>query len=281
MRALLSRGSPRASGFIVTLYGDVAAPRGGTLSMTTLIESCAVHGLSESLVRTAVSRLVENGRLVGERLGRKSYYRLTKAAETEFSGAAEILYSPPPRPRRFLLSLGARALSEGWVRIGAEAALAPEGATRPDCAILATEALAGVDNLAEFAGRYWPLDAVAAAYRDFIETFSTVEAALAGGSPPDGATSLALRLRLVHLFRAAALADPRLPADALPEDWPGDAARRLFVMLYLRVAAAADRHIGLTFRNSDGFLPESTTMTAFRCDAMRREIAEQEKAAGR
>jgi len=280
VHALVGTASPRASGFIVTIYGDVAAPRGGTLSMTTLIECCAAHGISESLVRTAVSRLVENGRLVGERIGRKSYYRLTKAAEAEFSGAAEILYSPPPLPKRFLLSLGARDLPAGWVRIGADAALAPEGAARPDGAILATETLGGIGSLAEVAGRFWPLDAVAGAYRHFIETFSTVETALADGPPPDGATALALRLRLVHLFRAAALADPRLPADALPEDWPGASARGLFVTLYLRVTSAADRHVGRTFRNSDGFLQESTTITTFRIDAMRHEIAEREKVAG-
>ncbi|WP_210237415.1 PaaX family transcriptional regulator C-terminal domain-containing protein [Martelella lutilitoris] len=274
VRDFLGAGSPRASGFIVTLYGDVAAPRGGILWMGTLIESCAAQGISESLVRTAVSRLVENGRLAGERIGRKSYYRLTKAAEAEFSRAAEILYSPPPSSKRFLLALGARDLPEGWARIGPEAALAPEGTARPrNCVILATETLAGVESLPELARRLWPLEAVGAAYRDFIETFSPIHAALSAGPPPDGATALALRLRLVDHFRAAALADPRLPAQALPADWPANAARRLFVTLYLSVAAEADRHIGLAFRNSDGLLPEQTAMTDFRIDALRREIA--------
>ncbi|QQM30474.1 PaaX family transcriptional regulator [Martelella lutilitoris] len=270
----LGAGSPRASGFIVTLYGDVAAPRGGILWMGTLIESCAAQGISESLVRTAVSRLVENGRLAGERIGRKSYYRLTKAAEAEFSRAAEILYSPPPSPKRLLLALGARDLPDGWARIGPEAALAPEGMARPgDCAILATETLAGVESLPDLTRKLWPLEAVGAAYRDFIERFSPIHAALSTGAPPDGATALALRLRLVDHFRAAALADPRLPAQALPADWPANAARRLFVTLYLAVTTQADRHIGLALRNSDGLLPEQTTMTDFRVNALRREFS--------
>ena len=54
--------APRAPAFLVTLYGDVVEPRGGTLWMGSLIECCAMHGLSESLVRTAVSRLVGAGR---------------------------------------------------------------------------------------------------------------------------------------------------------------------------------------------------------------------------
>nr|WP_272214240.1 PaaX family transcriptional regulator C-terminal domain-containing protein [Marinicella sp. W31]MDC2878561.1 PaaX family transcriptional regulator C-terminal domain-containing protein [Marinicella sp. W31] len=87
--------------------------------------------------------------------------------------------------------------------------------------------LDGVGNLSDFARRLWPLDAVAAAYRDFITTFAPVDDALSSGFSFDGATALALRLRLVHLFRAAALADPRLPGDALPSGWPAAIARRL------------------------------------------------------
>ncbi|MBB4122733.1 PaaX family transcriptional regulator C-terminal domain-containing protein [Martelella radicis] len=278
VREFLGGSSPRASGFIVTLYGDVAAPRGGTLWMGTLIESCAAQGISESLVRTAVSRLVENGRLVGDRIGRKSYYRLTKPAEKEFSGAAELLYSPPPPPERFLLALGARDLPEGWARIGPEAALSPEGTQKPsNCAVFTANDLVGVEHLPDFVGRFWPLDAVETAYRDFVETFSPLEAALEEGGALDGATALALRLRLVHHFRAAALADPRLPAVALPKGWPAGAARLLFVSLYLKVSASADRHIGLAFQNSDGFLPERTETTAFRLEALHGEVARQDE----
>ena len=271
---LLAAQSPRASAFIVTIYGDVAAPRGGILWMGTLIECCAAHGISESLVRTAVSRLVENGRLAGERIGRRSYYRLTKAAEAEFSRAADRLYAPPPLPARMLLALGQRDLAEGWVRIGPEAALAPEGTTPPDGVVMATQGLAGVGDLPAIAARLWPLEDVAEAYRAFIATFAEIDTALADGENLGGATALALRLRLVHLYRAAALADPRLPADAVGADWPAGPARALFVKLYLKIAAAADRHIGLVFRNSDGFLPDKTESTSSRLAALRHERAQ-------
>jgi phenylacetic acid degradation operon negative regulatory protein len=51
--------------------------------MGTLIEVCADHGINEGLVRTAVSRLVASGRLVGERQGRRSYYRLSQSARRD------------------------------------------------------------------------------------------------------------------------------------------------------------------------------------------------------
>ncbi|MGB8621686.1 MAG: PaaX family transcriptional regulator, partial [Paracoccaceae bacterium] len=85
----------RAGAFIVTLYGDIVAPRGGEVWMGNIIEACRAVGISESRVRTAVSRLVAADRIEGEKDGRKSYYRLTAAASEEFSRAARLIYRRP------------------------------------------------------------------------------------------------------------------------------------------------------------------------------------------
>ena len=102
--ALVGQGELRAAGFIVTLYGDVVEPRGGLLWMGTLVEVCGLVGISETRVRTAVSRLVAAGRLEGMRAGRLSYYRLTEAARREFAEAAALVFDPPPRPARWLIA---------------------------------------------------------------------------------------------------------------------------------------------------------------------------------
>lgn len=196
---ILSSAQPRASSFIVTIYGDVVEPRGNVLWMGTLIECCARHGISESLVRTAVSRLVAAGRLEGERIGRH---------------------------------------------------------------------LPGAGDLVDFAARHWPLAEVAAAYRLFLKRFAPAEdpAGLAALTDDD---ALALRLRLVDEYRHAALADPRLPAEATPADWPAGAARDLFRRLYLHLSPAADRWIGHRFADADGLLPESTPETLWRLQNLR------------
>lgn len=54
----------------MTIYGDVVEPRGGIARIGNPIETCAEVGISENLVRTAVSRLVAAGQLSGEREGR-------------------------------------------------------------------------------------------------------------------------------------------------------------------------------------------------------------------
>ncbi len=277
LRAALHRDPPRATGFIVTIYGDVAEPRGGQLWMGTLIEACAAHGISESLVRTAVSRLVGAGRLAGERIGRRSYYRLTEAAQAEFAAAGRLFYAPPPAPDGWLLALGAAAgaLPEGWARLGPEAALAPDRVDleRPPGALLAAGPPVDAADLPSLAARLWPLEDAAAAYQRFLDQHRPVAAALNTGARAQGPEALALRLRLVHRYRQAALIDPRLPAAALPPDWPGPAARQLFVNAYLALAAAADGHVGRSFASAAGLLPAQTAETRGRLERLSREAA--------
>lgn len=279
VKACLDSEAPRASAFIATLYGDVAVPRGGTLWMGSVIACCAEHGISESLARTAVSRLVGAGRLEGERNGRRSYYRLTEAGQAEFEGAARIFYDPPSEPIGWLLALGesgAAAAAElpGWARLGPAGAMAPNRADipLPPGPVLSAETVQGVRDLRDLVARSWPLADVAARYRGFIGRFAPVDRAVQAALP-DPALALALRLRLVHEYRHAALADPRLPRAAWPEGWPGVEARRLFVRLYLALAEPADRQIGLSFHDAAGQVPEDTAQSRLRIDRLRRERA--------
>ena len=87
----------RAGSFIVTIYGDAIAQRGGTLSLVSLLALMSEVGASESLVRTAVSRLSADGWLKGRRQGRHSFYSLTETGRRRFEAATRRIYlgSPP------------------------------------------------------------------------------------------------------------------------------------------------------------------------------------------
>ena len=82
---------------------------------------------------------------------------------------------------------------------------------------------------------------------------------------------LALRLRLVHLYRHAALRDPRLPASALPPDWTGHRARQLFVKTYIALSNLADQAVGTSFGDDQGQLPASTDEIRSRIERLERE----------
>ncbi len=264
---------PRAAAFIVTIYGDIVEPRGGVLWMGNLIEVCGTIGISESLVRTAVSRLVAAGQLSGERDGRRSFYRLTDRARVEFLQAAKILFDPEPAPDAFLIAPRPPAEQEaGFLRQGFAVAgaflIGPDRSPRAVPAqsglpgpVFRAETVAGDEELPAFAARYWELDPLADAYGTFLDRYRRLSDYLATGEPLRGADAMAARLILVHDYRLVLLRDPRLPVRALPQDWPGREARSLFADLYRRLSPETDRHTGMHLQSVSGILPASTEAT--------------------
>lgn len=258
----LFRDSPVSAGaFIVTLYGDVVAPRGGELWTGNIVQTLAMVGIGESRVRTALSRLVAAGHLEGTKAGRRSFYRLTETAATEFTAAARLIYAPVEPPplvgwHLVLLPPGGREAH------GAALARARFGFVSPQLAVLPDRGdplprLPGThfrartcDDLSAPLAEAWPLEALADRARTFIALFGELESA---ATAP--VTALANRLLLVHAFREIALGDPRLPADLLPADWPGDAARALFARLYAALSKLAEPAIAAQFLDRDGPLP--------------------------
>lgn len=270
---------PRAPAFIVTLYGDVVAPRGGALWMGDVVACCAQHGINESLVRTAMSRLVAAGKLRGERVGRKSFYRLTEAAEAEFQTAARVLYAPPPLARGWLIAPGAQGpLPDGWAFLGSGLAIGPNRSDLPALPglVLSAETVSTPQEWPALSRALWDLDLVADRYRSFLQRFEGLVDLAASADPGKampGERALALRLQLVHHYRHAALKDPRLPREAWPDGWPAETARQLFVRLYLALVNEADAFIGHGFRDIGGLLPHRTGATCLRCDRLLREAA--------
>lgn len=274
VRHIVAARPPTAAGFIVTIYGDIVEPRGGVVWIGNLIETCAEIGISETLVRTAVSRLVSSGQLLGEREGRRSYYRLSPAARAEFSAAADVLFAHEPaegwqfvRPAGVNLEEDMQALERaGMARLGSRLAVGPRRALPGvgGALIFRADVAEGLEELAAFTADHWDLALHAEAYCAFLSRFAPLAEAFAAGQPLEAATALSARLLLVHQFRATALRDPRLPAAALPADWPGDAARRLFADLYLALSPVADRHVGSQFVTASGALPEESDVTRLR-----------------
>lgn len=256
-----------AAAFIVTIYGDVVVPRGGVLWTGTLIAMCAEVGINESLVRTAVSRLVAAAQLSGERIGRRSYYRLRSSAVANFMDAADLLYGPD-KP------------SSGW-QIIHHPDLRPEDARRqrmglmggsvfirPDrgqalpagALVFHAEPLTAAGPLAGF----WDLSALRNGYDQFMALFAGIDPGTL-----DGAQALVARLLLVHAYRIVLLRDPRLPAGHLPPGWNGAEARALFDRLYQALTPAAHRHIAARCEGADGLLPAETEATAKRAAGLR------------
>ncbi len=279
VRGIVEESPLKAAGFIVTIYGDVVEPRGGVVWTGNLIETCAAVGISETLVRTAVSRLVAAGQLSGEREGRRSFYRLAAPARAEFAAAARLLFGPPETADWHFVQLTGDAPDEamqqleraGHARLGPRLAVGARAmpVLKQSAVIFRAEVVSGQGDLGAFAADHWNLAQHADAYRGFIDRFRRLSDLLAGRVRLSAAESLVARLVLVHQFRLVVLRDPRLPQAALPADWPGEAARSLFTDLYLRLSPEADQYVARHFVTVDGGLPEMSEATARRLSLLR------------
>ncbi len=249
-----------AAAFIVTIYGDVVVPRGGVLWTGTLIDLCARVGINESLVRTAVSRLVAARQLQGERIGRRSYYRLDASARAAFDQAAGLLYGQDV-PARGWQVIHAPELSPEEGRrqrlghMGGSVFIRPDRGQAAPSGALTLHAVDPDDpaGLAQF----WDLSALQAGYEEIIARFAPLERSISARTLSD-ADALMARLLLVHAYRHVLLRDPRLPQAALPPGWSGHDARDLFRRLYLRLTPAAERHIAARCEGEEGALPAQT-----------------------
>lgn len=279
----------RAAAFIVTLYGDAIVPRGGLVWLGNVIEVCGAVGISETLVRTAVSRLVSGGHLTGSREGRRSYYRLTPDSLTAFEAAAEVIYRTPTVPDdgqwRLLIvpqdrddeALRQEIAACGYAMIAPGLAARPgPPAAPPPAGLLAFEgefsAKADRTTLRTLTAEAWGLRALDRAYRAFLQDFRPLLAALKRASlEPE--LALAARLLLVHDYRHIVLQDPALPRSLLPADFAGAEARRLFARLYGRLQAAADSQIEARFVNAEGPLALDRAALRRRLDGLSASLA--------
>nr|WP_246728356.1 PaaX family transcriptional regulator C-terminal domain-containing protein [Microvirga terricola] len=272
----------RAGSFIVTIYGDVVEPRGGRVWIGNIIETCSSVGISETLVRTAVSRLVSAQQLVGERGGRRSYYRLTPAAQREFLQAARILFEPEEsRGWSFVWlsptqseGVSGKLEAAGFAKLSGQWLVGPSARLPSESAAVVFEAAgaAASEALREFAAAHWDLGAHEAAYSRFLALFSPVEHLLSDGLRVSPDQSLQLRLLLVHQFRHVALRDPGLPREALPTNWIGHRARELFVRLYIALSPLADSHVASRFVAEEGPLSPETPATARRAARLEHSL---------
>lgn len=231
----------RAGGFIVTVFGDVAYPGQAELWIGHLIDLCADLGISETLVRTSVSRLVAAGQLVGTRQGRKSYYALAPDVRAEFARAARVIYSAPQeRPWRFLFFPdGHRPDTLGQMRM---AALSPQLGFGPACEAVPEGAIAftahadgAQADLSAMLAQLFPLDMLARDYHAFCALARSIDSLPARSAK----AALQARLILTHAWRMIALRDPRLPASVLPKAHPEAIARARFARIYLALCHEA------------------------------------------
>ena len=220
----------RAGSLIVTIFGDSIMPRGGAISLRSLIRVAAPFGLNERLVRTATARLAQEGWLDSRRVGNSSEYRLSAGGRERFAEATVRIYGGPatewsgrwrlvvlpPMPAAERQTLRRDLTWRGFGEIGNGVFAHPEypaierGASAPP-GQLAANALVFDAELPDTAAAArlvtlgWDLKVLGKRYRAFVERFEDARAACEVRAPVDPQAAFIVRT----------LADPRVPPPAL------------------------------------------------------------------
>jgi phenylacetic acid degradation operon negative regulatory protein len=254
----------RAGSLLITICGDAIAPRGGAVTLGSLIRLAAPFGLTERLVRTSVARLARDGWLEGRRSGRRSEYRLTRSGAQRFAEATRRIYGAgprewdgrwtlllvPPGPQRAPLREELKWLGFGQLNplLLAHPGVSPAQARRllkdlgaaPE-ALLVESRTGSLAADRRIASQGWDLKELARRYRRFLARFAPLEAGAAAGLSP--ATAFLVRTLLIHEYRKIHLQDPLLPPPLLPRSWVGIAAYALCRRLYAQVFPAAEAYL--------------------------------------
>jgi phenylacetic acid degradation operon negative regulatory protein len=268
----------RSGSLLITVLGDAIAPRGGRVSLGSLIRLATPFGLPERLVRTSVARLAQDDWLTARRSGRTSEYTLSPAGRRRFAAATRRIYGAAPhawngRWTIVLLRLEARGAARArareelrWLGFGqfapdvyvhpmyrgaeVRARLADAGIAAP---VLLTEArLEHRHDDRRLVRAGWDLQELTRAYQRFVRSFAPLAAALDGSASVAPEVAFVARTLLIHEYRRIHLRDPLLPDALLPPRWVGASAYELCRRLYRMLFAMAERHLSEHARRLGG-----------------------------
>jgi phenylacetic acid degradation operon negative regulatory protein len=284
----------RTGSLLVTVLGDSIAPRGGIVTLGSLIRLGEPFGLPERLVRTSVGRLANEGWLSSNREGRQSEYFLTDHGKNRFAEATSRIYREAPQSwdrswTLLLLPQGSRqkSLREemlwlGFGQISAGVLAHPSRSVEDTRSQLADLKLgkgvvlmraASEGELADRAllAAGWDLAELGGHYQRFVNAFTPVRAHVEsrGKMPPEAA--FVVRTLLIHEYRKIHLRDPLLPSSLLPPDWIGAQAYELCRSLYRMVFSAADQHVSDVAETLSGKLERASRQTYRRFGGLDQE----------
>ena len=278
-----SRRPIRTTSLIITLFGDVVSQHGGTIWLGSLVEALAPFGISDRLVRTSVFRLVREGWLEAERVGRRSFYRFTPYGTHEYERAARRIYAlkqkhwnghwqllipldiPEQSREAFRRSLhwqGFRAIASGtYAKPGEGGSALLQILQEFDAVdrVLLMQAdssdLSSEKVLRNLVQEAWHLEEVARGYRDFLAHFRPLHQWLQRRPKPDPQTAFIARTLLIHDYRRILLQDTHLPEALLPPGWPGERVLQLTGKAYRALAEPSVTYITSELESGNGRMP--------------------------
>ncbi|MFF5217436.1 PaaX family transcriptional regulator C-terminal domain-containing protein [Micromonospora sp. NPDC000442] len=258
-------------GFAMTLLADYTLRTRAALPSAAIVALLTESGVTTAGARTAISRLARRGVLEGSRHGRRSSYRLSRAAAANLSSGGNwiltsttaaapwdrcwtiVAFSLPQdrsAQRRALRSqlrwLGYAPLYDGlWI---SPYELTPRARVQLEQLTLGTvtvfrgrqNVLGSISDRAPIEA--WDIDAINRHYAEFLDSWTSLLPLVSSGQV-DGAAAVRARTEVMDTFRRFPTLDPQLPVELLPAGWLRQPARELFAAVYDGLAQPAEQHV--------------------------------------
>ena len=253
--------SMHARSALFDVYGDHLRERGSQAPVAGLVQLLEPVGIQAPAVRTAISRLVAQHWLEPVHLPAGRGYRATEGAirwldeagariyrrvDQTWDGHWQLALVDPPADRAVRNRLRADLAFIGYAELAPQVWVSPFDRAELDEVLQragATARRVHADAIEPGPVEAWDLDALAAAYRGFVDNADALlDRASSADDDPDR-EAFAARFHLVHEWRKFLFTDPGLPEELLPEGWPGRTAAALFTSEAERLKPAADRYV--------------------------------------
>ena len=261
-------GRPPFGSLVSFLFG---AGQRETLPGKALVVLAGEYGVPEPSVRSGLARLIRQGSLVSARRGRAADYTLTgpmlasfrrarSAAEQGSAGPTTepwgggfhaLLYTVPEQERSFRDRLRRTARMAGYAPLGAGLMICPRprweeiealvSGAPPLARVSSAELRMDIADARRAATEAWELDTIARRQR--LQADQLAEAVDAEGELAPDAGTLRRHIDLTLPVYQAFAHDPHLPAELLPQDWPGPQLAENLGRLRGRYGAAAREHV--------------------------------------
>ena len=259
----------RSKAILSTLFGDLVLAHGEKIWLEDLVTLCEPLGINERLVRTSLSRLVEDDWVFSTRHGRRSFYQLSATGLEQTQRASRQIYEYRREEwngQWILVFLVVKQFSAerkryietqlSWAGFGKVTAnvwahpdtgihhrrlerMVRELKLQSSITCMQAQNLKNIGFDLQVSDRQLarlctPLEGITADYLQYCKTFDNLNLA---DITAEQATCV--RILLVTEYRRILLKDPLLPSDLLPREWAGEKAYRVCRKIYRRLRPAS------------------------------------------
>ncbi|NUU23523.1 MAG: PaaX family transcriptional regulator [Streptomycetaceae bacterium] len=243
---------------VLGLFTDYWFHTDEPLPSAALVSMLGDFGITPVSARAAIGRLARRGVLDVTKGGRRTFYRVNPSADraleqsqqrmVEFAAAERpwngrwttVVFSVPDEQRELRHVIRRRLRFLGYAAVYDGVWMSPHADHEQTVDILESVGVGSATVLSSTLTyargdgdplKAWDLDAVSAAYTEFITEYAPlldrVTRGLVGSSE-----ALVARTNVKDVWREMVSIDPELPANLLPDEWPGRQAREVFARIY-------------------------------------------------